>query len=869
MIKDNQMNAIKKIALVFAVSCMSLAISCTNINQSASSVNTSNIAGIVANSTSTVFSHTLQAFSYVASTGSTSSTASLTLTLTVNTSATGFQPLTGFCGTGTSNPCACEMVWSQLNTVNNIAYNYDRTKRVAVTNVQAGAVNCLLDETTWNEIPDATVISFRIVPLNNNATGLNTSTLNWKKGTSVSAAGDFLDDTLTPFRNIMRYTCFSKSTGARAYEIVNNFSTASSSGSTSTTPYNIIMGSQYCIGSALGTSTTSNGATTNSTCPNPRNGYTAQSYYRNFFVRSDQIGNINSTNDTYDCPKVLEGIQYSAGQTIPSAASGQYWPLDTSFSLATTNSSEWSVGVPATTNLFKAGDANSVQTLCADESVTTTNTDGTTTTTASTNRLVDGKVVITCLGYAKKPNTDGTCGSIKDSNGLVHLLTRLRRFRVMYPPMFDATGAVFTTNPFADEVYIADRLAVDSTGKATGNMIYGPKPCNFSWFDHEGATKRDGTTQFYSGLLGDKVGVTQRYATPGYRATSDYQYIEDRDGAVGDANYHAHKWSVDPDGLVLPNVDHDGTVTNAQNYASCSATLPWVDWTNGTPTDMRLLTTNINRADKVTLGTRSIYLREIANQTVDPWTPNYVEDTSFNACVPLPTTYVDPPLHFYKQDNNTMGWCAEVYPTQNPYWYDLNKARKPQNGSASIVANVVNYPSAAIPAGTPNVALVKIYTSHDTSAVGNSSVLDATYNTNCTGTLSSPICSMTGFLNGTDPTYCNAFLARANKTCDRTVMFSSTQQYLDFPLLASDDDINSMISTDLSHDRNFSCQYSVNADPSKVGAKIPSSGCCGVVGGSPQVLLKNLQNGHGAHLEPYLDPTSTNTSSRYCGSPVE
>ena len=191
--------------------------------------------------------------------------------------------------------------------------------------------------------------------------------------------------------------------------------------------------------------------------------------------------------------------------------------------------------------------------------------------------------------------------------------------------------------------------------------------------------------------------------------------------------------------------------------------------------------------------------------------------------------------------------------------------RKPQSGSSSLVANVVNYPNAGYTTGT---ALVKNYTSHDTAVVGNSSALDAQYNTNCAGTLSSQICSMTGFLNGTDPTYCNQFLSRTNRTCDRTVMYSSTQLYMDFPLLAADDDINNMLSSDLTHDRNFSCQYSVNSDPTKVGAKIPSSGCCGIVGGSPQKLLLNLTNGHGAHLEPYADPSSTATS-RYCGSPVE
>lgn len=806
--------------------------SCTNITShiSGNGINVANTTSITTNTSS--FSHTLKNFNQAVDS---SNAANLQLTITTDTSSANYQSLAGFCSISGTNACACELVWTQNVSANGTSYAYPRTIRNAVTEVQSGSVKCAMLQSVWSEIADATVIAIRIVPAATNTSGLSTSTLHYKKGTSVSATGDFLDDTLTPFRNIHRYTCFSK-TANRAYELVNQFSpVVAGSGSSST---NVIMGSRYCGSASAGGA----GGTGSSTCISPRTGYSAQSYYRNLFIRSDLFGTINSSNDTYDCPKVLESVRYSAGQSIPTSEIN-YFPLDSSFSLATTNSSDWSVGVSAASTVFKAGDINSpVNPVgCVGEDVS--------------NRLTDGKVNVSCLGYAKKPAVDGTCGTIKDNNGRVRPLTRLRRFRVVYPPVFDSTGKIEAGHAFADEVYVADRLTVDATGAATGNMVYGPKPCNFAWFDHEGITTRDSTVNFNTSLRGDAGGL---YSKPGYIATTDYQYLQYHSDS-SNPGYGAFKWSVDPDGLVIPNFDHDGSVSNAANYASCSISLPWIDWTNGTPNDLRLITTHQSRVDKVTFGTRSIYLREVSNQTVDPWSPNYVEDVSFAACVPLPTTFVEPPLHFYKKDDNTMAWCSKVYPTQNPYWYEENKFRKPMNGGAALTANVVNYGMGTAP--------VKIFTSHETSGA---SLFDSEFNTNCLSTNQTTICSMTNFVSGVDSAACQAYLAseHVNKSCDRTVVYDSSQTFLGFPLLAKDADITKMLTDDLNHDKVFGCEYSVNKDPTKVGAKIPGSGCCGYVGSPSHKLLTNLINGTWAHLEPYKDASST-TDQRFCGYPVE
>ncbi|MCW3101327.1 MAG: hypothetical protein JWL77_6945, partial [Chthonomonadaceae bacterium] len=366
----------------------------------------------------------------------------------------------------------------------------------------------------------------------------------------------------------------------------------------------------------------------------------------------------------------------------------------------------------------------------------------------------------------------------------------------------------------------------------------------------EGVTTRSGTANFNSGIAGDTGGT---YATPGYVATSNYKYTQ-TGGALS--------WSVNPDGLMFPNHDHNGTVTSAADYSSCSATVPIVESPLGSPNLVRLLTTHTSRSDKITLGTRDLYLSELHIQPIDPWIPNYIEDTSFQACAPVSDPYLEPPLHFYKKDSNTMAWCTEPYPNQNPYWYQLNNKVRPTSASGTVTANLVNWPTAG-------AAPVKAYTSHADGA----GLLDG-LNT-CTGTNVTEICAATGNVGG-----CTTYLPAKSNTCDRTVSFDSNQAYFGFPLQAADADIEKMLSDDLIHDKSFSCQYSVNPDSNKVNAKMPASACCGVVNGVPllSALLtgpSEVRNASGVittsgaagHLEPYTDATVPNI--RFCGSPVQ
>ncbi len=750
---------------------------------------------------------------------------------------TGSQPLTQYCSVGTTNtkPCSCVLTWQETNTVGGNTTTVPRTKKLTLTAVQSGLVKCSMTDAFWNEIPSGTVMRMNIVAVSPNTTGLTVQSIGYKKGTSTAPAGDFVDDTLTPFRNIIHYTCFTKSRNDVSHEILNSFTQATATQGTTTVTYEMMMASQLC-------------GTAGANCLTPRSGYSAQSYYRNLFVRSDLLGTAQSSNARYDCPKVLESISYSANTplTIPAAEQNRFWPRDTTFAVATATSSEWSVPIPAASVLMVSGnnatlDDTGINASDRLKEFTTTN----------------AGIAWKMLGYGKKPNANGTCGTILDNNGLTRPLTRLRRYRVVYPSSYQNSGNVAQERPEADQIYVADRLVVDTTGKLTGNMIYGPKPCNFSWFDHEGVTDRSG------GAVNQNFQTNFSNSLPSYKATSKY-YLKDYKGIVG------ADIDVNPDGRILPNFERDGT-SSSPIAPSCSAAISIYDDVVGVPSAARMITSYYNRSDKITLGLRDLYLGEIHMNPVQRWNPEYVEDTSFQACVPISDAYVEPPLHFYKNAASEVAWCSKVYPTQNPHWIDLNAKKHPNGGT--IDAKVVNWGNAI--AGNTNIAQVPWFTSHEYTA-GAGGGLDQ-YNS-CSSTAASKVCELSlETTAGADYATCLGFLGNASgasaNRCDRTVMFDAYQDYRGFPLQSGDEDIQDMLSTDLAKDKKYSCTYSVNSNPSKVNKDQPLSNCCGVKTGVPILDINHLPvnmlpgDAHKGHLEPYINAAFPNI--RFCGNPVE
>jgi hypothetical protein len=671
----------------------------------------------------------------------------------------------------------------------------------------------------WGEIPSGSTVTMNIVKASGNTTALNVRAINYKKGTSTTTNGDFFDDTLTPFRNIHHYSCYSRRT--TSHEILNSYTTASSDESGAT---NIILSSRLCA-EASGSGSSGN-------CTTPRNGFSAQSYYRNLYVRSDKVGTINSKNDHYDCPKVQESIRYSAGDASqPASEAGKYWPLDSQFSLATTYSSDWSVGVRAATTLKKTNDPDSVSTSCVNEDIN--------------KRLVEKGMNTQCLGYAKKPLPTGSCGSITDSNGRVRPMARLRRYRAVYPPMFQANGKVVDGALEGDEFYVPDRVVVNTLGIPTGSMIYGPKPCHFAWFDHEGMVNTHSNNDFQSHFTN---------GLPAYVGTNAYQRV------VNGATI-----SVNPDGLILPNTDVGGTPGSALNPPSCSTAIPLVVEMQGSPALIRLLTINSGRNDSIMLGGRQIQLSELHIRPIDPWVPEYLEDTSFQACVPLADPFTEPPLHFYSDTTGSddyMAWCSKNYPTQNQNWAELNRKRK--TTSSLNLMDATNGPLVNFSTGT---APVKHYTSHDSAASPPiQNIGDPLLYVPCAGTLTSCLDSIG--VADTNYNQCRTYIgdATSRSTCDRTVKFDPNQDFRSFPLQASSTDIVSALTNDAGKKRNYGCTFSVHTDPTRIGKKIPLTGCCGTAGGVS--ILNTLLSASGnAHLEPYI--STQFPEIRFCGSPVE
>ncbi len=784
------------------------------------------------------------------------------LALSVDAGATGFDSLTKFCTAGGGMTCSCQLNWRQVDL------GIDRQRKLAVTEVQSGLVKCVLPKADWDSIAMGTVITMNIVPGTANGSGLNVKALAYKKGTVLTTSGDFLDSTLTPFRNIHRYTCHSKRTSP--HEIVNKYlSLTNSSGSTIKTMLSSCFCSSAAGGGAGSASSTSSGigaACEQAECPSYiREGFSAQNYYRNFYIQSDKVGLINSTNDTYDCPRVLESIKVSATSsgltsTVPATERGKFYPLDTTFALSTTYSSEWSVGIRAASVLLKPNDPN-------------TNPANLETCTGASLGFTENGVFPKCLGYAKKPKGDGTCGTIQDSNGKVRPLVRLRRYRAMLPARFSSNGAVEGSGntqtpiyPAVDEVYVADRLVIDSSGLATGDLIYGPKPCNYAWFDHEGAVSRSADRDFHSNLntlRSISVLMANTRAKPQYVSTSKfYKWGASTTPPVGGWN---SSLSVNPDGLIFPNEDHLGTGVGTLDKSTCSANLPRIAYTSGSPSTLSVIT-SYREASAAPIsfgaypGAHSIDPREIHLRPVDPWTPQYLEDTAFEACVPLADPYLEPPLHFYKDSSSNYAWCAEVYPNQNPNWQELNKKRKVTQSSNSYDVTLVNW-STGLGAGNANhSAKVAWHNPHQNSLGPGSSV--------CSGTTRGTLCEMTepGVLQSDCENFLDTLDSQKGSSCDRTVLHDPAQAYKDFPLLAGKDDVEDMLKNDLAAKKSYACTYSVSSDPNKVNKQYPSTGCCGKKGGV--AVLSGLPGpSGGGHLEPYKD--SSIPDVRYCGHPVK
>ena len=678
-------------------------------------------------------------------------------------------------GTGSNNakPCMCQFAWKEINQTTGTSITVPRAVKTKVDTIQPMAVSCKAPDPSIynNEIANGTTIKISLVPGTGNSSSFTSSVYDFLKS-GTTQAGTFQDAQGHYFDNVLHYSCYEQF--KRGMSIISKIytltSTASgSSGTTSQMP----LASQFCVRKASGTGGSSDGCISL-----PPSDNSAQAYYYNLFIRDSERGGINRENDRYICPMVQEGLPGTS-------QNGLAWPLDSTFALSLGPTPNFNVGVEAFTKLSNgASDPNSKSTGCY------AGTDGEQGTTPDS-----GSLLKSCLGFAAKPNKDGTCPTFKDSIGKTQNTYRLRRFVALYPPVFDTNGDTINQAQGIDTIYVIDRPVLGSPDPDKPYTMRGPKPCPFSFFDNKGVLETQDID--YTGFL------------PRYGATND------------------SKWEgKNIDGIQLPNTDSPN---------SCSALIPVI---NDTRTVMSLATVNAANPKYP-----KVYIRPI-----HPWAPHYEEDLDFQACAPLAQPMRDAPLHFSKDaTTGNVSWCSESYPSQNDNIASLDTRpdlKSPFSGkvipyTSHVVKNsgsgqcTATVPSSVYPPA-PATDDGKYYP-YDNGGTCNAAVEGA-----AKALARHPKDKIIDYkIDGTK--IC------ADQTCDRTVVRSSLA-WPRFPLLAPAADVEKAIASD----STFGCTVTYDAGAGKEGKSTPTKGCCGDnvhvwTGFDSSNIYKDIRN---AHLEP-------------------
>ena len=266
------------------------------------------------------------------------------------------------------------------------------------------------------ELPDSTIIKVQLIPdtTAGNNSGFQSTIVDYTKQ-PLSTTGDFQDALGNSFLNIFHYSC---------YDIQSKNLTIAHSNAVFTTdpitntPINAIESNIFDIGG--GTAPTA---------------FSAQSYYFDFYVRSNEKGSINTGNAGFTCPQV----NVNGNPT--------FYPLDSSFSLALQQSQTYSVGIQGRT-------------------------------TIAVGKTAPGNFI----GFAALPNADGSCPSFPDNNGQLQRTFRLRQYSALYPLRYQASGDLQDSSQQLNTIYLLDR-PVDRLGQDPLKPItrIGPKPCPFSF----------------------------------------------------------------------------------------------------------------------------------------------------------------------------------------------------------------------------------------------------------------------------------------------------------------------------------------------------------------------------------------------------
>jgi hypothetical protein len=372
---------------------------------------------------------------------------------------------------GETRACACAFSWSEMNTNNGTAIAYTRTAySELVPPVQAYRGVCALPVAwTSGEIAEGTRVKVKIVPGAGNPVGMTMDAKEIRKGTALDQF-DFTDSEGRGFVNVHRYSCLQKpepvglirskvpSTPVATIE-PSRYSTDAFWQQAPAFSLKASSATDFCIGNGRDPNNP-NGACPQGTASRDVG---AQSFYFSMYLPSTNLGRISYENvpgGVY-CPQVRETLR------TPSVASA--WPLDTHFALAKSKSSEFSIPIE-TRAVLRTADPNTAPTSCVGSG-------------SSGSAIISNQ----CLGWAAKPNSDGTCNAFRDQSGTLRQTYRLRRYIARMPDRFKETGKVDRRINF-DEVYVLDRPVDGSPDPLKPFTMAGPKPCPFAYYDHSGVT---------------------------------------------------------------------------------------------------------------------------------------------------------------------------------------------------------------------------------------------------------------------------------------------------------------------------------------------------------------------------------------------
>lgn len=569
---------------------------CTNSNRSSynGTLKGSSTSSGSGSSTSTSISTSVTTFKIgtvtISQTGSSSSSSAL-----VFFDMTGMtRMISEFCSLASPKLCNCQYSWQETNSTGNTSVTVPRKIATKITNVQNSLVSCEVPTAYFQEVPSGAIVKVTVIPAPGNGGAFTVTPYSQVKG-NVSPTGNFQDSEGRKFQNIYRYTCHDRNVrglAVKSRKAQNTFTRGNN-----TTEGEFTMASQFC--KSRGRDGSGNDVDGCQSQLLVGTGQSAQSYWYNLYMKSSDQ-NINQSNSAFICPAILEP-PFNDGNL--NGTQGTRFPLDASFALSHTATGNFTVGVEARSRI-SSQNADFV----GNQSCSTSQNNN------NQGVQVPGNALITsCLGFAAKPNTDGTCPYFTDSNGQIRMTYRLRRYTALYPLLWDTTGANMPNEGVkTDQIYVLDRPVTSNLADPLKPFtIRGPKPCPFSWYDWSNATG-----------LG-----------PAYVPTN-----------------HSGWNNVNPDSVQFPNTDE---FTALGLESSCSAVLPVLNSTR----------------DVISLATLHLSNPVFKTRHVRPgraWAPTYLEDTDFQACAPDADPHREPPLNVVKNGSNgVIGWCADVYPNKN------------------------------------------------------------------------------------------------------------------------------------------------------------------------------------------------------------